>query len=71
MASLPFGDGQSTTGSCADPSSMHFTGKERDSESGLWKKATKLAMLIWLVSTPLRGLSPCTPTRAFKTWFAK
>ena len=35
MASLPFGDGQSTTGSCADPSPMHFTGKERDSESGL------------------------------------
>jgi len=32
--SLPFGDGQSTTGSCADASTRHFTGKERDSESG-------------------------------------
>jgi RHS repeat-associated protein len=31
--SLPFGDGQSCTGS--DSSPMHFTGKERDSESGL------------------------------------
>ncbi len=35
ITSLAFGDGQSTTGSCADPSPMHFTGKERDSESGL------------------------------------
>src|SRR5579859_1346639 len=32
---LPFGDGQSTSGSCADPSPMHFTGKERDTETGL------------------------------------
>jgi RHS repeat-associated protein len=32
--SLPFGDGQTCTGS-ADPSPNHFTGKERDSESGL------------------------------------
>jgi RHS repeat-associated protein len=31
--SLPFGDGQTCTGS--DVSPMHFTGKERDSESGL------------------------------------
>jgi len=31
--SLPFGDGQSCSGS--DPSPNHFTGKERDSESGL------------------------------------
>ncbi|HET7108059.1 MAG TPA: RHS repeat-associated core domain-containing protein [Candidatus Acidoferrum sp.] len=31
--SLPFGDWQSCTGS--DPSPLHFTGKERDSESGL------------------------------------
>jgi RHS repeat-associated protein len=35
VASLPFGDWQTTSGSCGDPSPMHFTGKERDSESGL------------------------------------
>ncbi|MHB8756226.1 MAG: RHS repeat protein [Candidatus Acidiferrales bacterium] len=35
IASLPFGDGQSTTGSCADASTRHFTGKERDPESNL------------------------------------
>lgn len=35
ITSLPFGDGQTTTGSCADYSPHHFTGKERDSESGL------------------------------------
>ena len=35
ITSFPFGDGQTTTGSCVDPSPMHFTGKERDSESGL------------------------------------
>ncbi|HEV2351164.1 MAG TPA: RHS repeat-associated core domain-containing protein [Terriglobia bacterium] len=40
ITSLPFGDGQVTTpqnGGCAtaDPSPNHFTGKERDSESGL------------------------------------
>ncbi|MHB8753516.1 MAG: RHS repeat domain-containing protein [Candidatus Acidiferrales bacterium] len=35
IASLPFGDGESTTGSCAGASTRHFTGKERDSESGL------------------------------------
>ena len=35
ITSLPFGDGMTTTGSCGDPSPMHFTGKERDSESGL------------------------------------
>jgi RHS repeat-associated protein len=34
IMSLPFGDGQATSGSC-DPTPMHFTGKERDSESGL------------------------------------
>jgi RHS repeat-associated protein len=33
--SLAFGDGQSITGTCGDVSPMHFTGKERDSESGL------------------------------------
>ncbi len=33
--SLPFGDWQTSSGSCGDPSPMHFTGKERDSESGL------------------------------------
>jgi RHS repeat-associated protein len=35
VTSLPFGDGQLTTGSCGDPSPLHFTGKERDSESNL------------------------------------
>ena len=40
ITSLPFGDGQATTpqnGGCAtaDPSPNHFTGKERDAESGL------------------------------------
>jgi RHS repeat-associated protein len=35
ISSLAFGDGMSTSGSCGDPSPMHFTGKERDSESGL------------------------------------
>jgi RHS repeat-associated protein len=35
ISSLPFGDGQSISGSCGDPSPMHFTAKERDSESGL------------------------------------
>src|SRR6185437_5805602 len=32
ITSLPFGDGESATGSCADVSTRHFTGKERDSE---------------------------------------
>jgi RHS repeat-associated protein len=31
---LPFGDGQATSGTC-DPSPNHFTGKQRDSETGL------------------------------------
>jgi RHS repeat-associated protein len=35
ISSLPFGDGQAISGSCGDPTPMHFTGKERDSESGL------------------------------------
>jgi RHS repeat-associated protein len=39
IASLPFGDGLTTTspqyGACYHPSPLHFTGKERDSESGL------------------------------------
>jgi RHS repeat-associated protein len=35
VVSLPFGDGQSTNGSCGDPSPMHFTGKQRDSETNL------------------------------------
>jgi RHS repeat-associated protein len=34
--SLAFGDGQSTAGNCpADATEQHFTGKERDAESGL------------------------------------
>jgi RHS repeat-associated protein len=35
IASLPFGDNQTITSTCGDLSSMHFTGKERDTESGL------------------------------------
>jgi RHS repeat-associated protein len=37
VSSLPFGDGETITSTCspADPSPMHFTGKERDTESGL------------------------------------
>jgi RHS repeat-associated protein len=35
VTSLPFGDAQTTSGTCGDPSNVHFTGKERDSESGL------------------------------------
>jgi RHS repeat-associated protein len=33
-ASLPFGDGLTCTGSTTTPTEHHFTGKERDSESG-------------------------------------
>jgi RHS repeat-associated protein len=35
ITSLAFGDGLTTAGSCGDPSPLHFTGKQRDSESGL------------------------------------
>jgi RHS repeat-associated protein len=35
ITSLPFGDGETTSGGCGDPSTRHFTGKERDPESGL------------------------------------
>jgi RHS repeat-associated protein len=35
ITSLPFGDGQTMSGTCVDISPMHFTGKERDSESNL------------------------------------
>ena len=38
VTSLPFGDGMATqplNGGCGDPSPDHFTGKERDAESGL------------------------------------
>jgi RHS repeat-associated protein len=35
ISSLPFGDGMSTSGSCGDPSPLHFTGYQRDTESGL------------------------------------
>jgi RHS repeat-associated protein len=33
--SLPYGDALTTSGSCGDPSPMHFTGKEHDTETGL------------------------------------
>ena len=35
ITSLPYGDGQTVTGSCGDESPMHFTGKMRDTESNL------------------------------------
>lgn len=35
ITNLPFGDAQGTTGSCGDVSPAHFTGKERDDDSGL------------------------------------
>lgn len=35
ITNLPFGDDQITSGSCADSSPMHFTGKQRDVESNL------------------------------------
>jgi RHS repeat-associated protein len=35
ITSLPFGDGQSASGSCTDISPVHFTGKERDNETQL------------------------------------
>jgi RHS repeat-associated protein len=35
ISSLPFGDGMSTSGICGDPSPMHFTGQERDTETNL------------------------------------
>jgi RHS repeat-associated protein len=34
-SSLPFGDDLTPTGNCPDASEQHFTGKERDAESGL------------------------------------
>lgn len=34
-AKLAFGDGQGNSGSCNDASPLHFTGKERDSETAL------------------------------------
>jgi RHS repeat-associated protein len=35
IASLPFGDNQTVTSTCGDLSPLHFTGKERDTESNL------------------------------------
>jgi RHS repeat-associated protein len=35
ITSLPFGDNQTISGTCGDISPLHFTGKERDTESGL------------------------------------
>jgi RHS repeat-associated protein len=35
ITSLPYGDAMTTSGSCGDPSPMHFTGKEHDTETGL------------------------------------
>jgi RHS repeat-associated protein len=35
IKSLPFGDGLATSGSCGDPSPLHFTGKQHDAETNL------------------------------------
>jgi RHS repeat-associated protein len=35
ITSLPFGDGLATSGSCGDPSPLHFTGKQHDAETNL------------------------------------
>jgi RHS repeat-associated protein len=35
VTNLPFGDSQATNGSCGDPSPMHFTGQQRDTETNL------------------------------------
>ena len=35
ITNLPFGDSQSPSGACADASPLHFTGQQRDAESGL------------------------------------
>jgi len=35
ITSLPFGDGQNSSGACNDASPMHFTGYQRDSEASL------------------------------------
>src|SRR6185437_9204258 len=35
IVNTPFGDGQAASGSCSDSSPMHFTGKQRDTETNL------------------------------------
>jgi RHS repeat-associated protein len=35
ITSLAYGDAMTTSGSCGDPSPMHFSGKEHDTETGL------------------------------------
>jgi len=37
IVNTPFGDGQAASGSCSDSSPMHFTGKQRDTETNLEK----------------------------------
>ncbi len=53
IASLPFGDGQTTTGACYHSSPLHFTGKERDAESGLDNFGAR-----YMASTMGRFMSP-------------
>ena len=51
---LPFGDGQSCTGTESSP--LHFTGFERDTESGLdqtWFRKYSSAQGRWLTADPL------------------
>lgn len=53
ITSLAYGDGQATSGSCGDPSPLHFTGKQRDSETGLDEFPAR-----YYSSTQGRWLSP-------------
>jgi RHS repeat-associated protein len=53
ITSLAYGDGQATGGSCGDPSPLHFTGKQRDGETGLDEFPAR-----YYSSTQGRWLSP-------------
>jgi YD repeat-containing protein len=61
VTSLIFGDGMATSGSCGDPSTRHFTGKERDAERRV-AQALRLSSLshknYWVprVAYPFQGL---------------
>jgi RHS repeat-associated protein len=66
IASLPFGDGQSITGTCGDVSPMHFTGDERDSETGLdhtWFRQYSSSLGRWMTPDPadLAAVDPSNP----------
>jgi RHS repeat-associated protein len=66
IQSLPFGDGQSSSGGCGDPSTRHFTGKERDLESGLdYFGARYYASSLGRFVTPDWAAGPATVPYAF------